>query len=772
MVVRHIAQRFSPWLRPLLVLIGCLGSVGAGYAATGTATLSNSAARAFDGTWVGTFEQDSSGLGFLALRIDASQKRLRINVSLRSERIAGARATGVVLDGDRLTFDVHPEDNPNRAAADWHFVLQGVGRQITGEIERPSTDGAGQGPSHFSLHMQRALDLKLEQFRPFVGNYRLAERTEPARAGDDADGDVFFVGYGSNPTNRGNSNYAYLTRGDRMQQIVPIAPGTFLTDDGARVVFERDASGLVNRLRWTDAKQAAALTPVLLGPVVRLDGAAPPAGQLADRVELWRQEEVSFSGSGAVLSGTLYLPSSPGPHPALVFVHGSGPQTRLDNWSMADRFARAGIACLSFDKRGTGKSTGDWEQADFDVLADDVLAAVERLRARPEIQGDQIGLWGVSQAGWVIPLAANKSDHVAFCIPVSGGAVSPAEQELWRRTQYLRFFGCDSRLLEGMRRAVAMHFQWEQLYKAGKFPIPPLFDVEPLNMDLDAPALIRGVRQPVLAIFGDSDVLTPPRESAAIWANELAAGGNSDYAVRLFPHATHGLLVSDRPFEVLPESRLAPGYLKTMVDWIAAHTRGAASAHNPISTAGAAAGDGPASRANSDMIEITAGTPDVVESRGLGKLPWYGSAPVQVTLMLAAALGSFWTLALWPAAWGIRKFRRMPRRGPPDRPTIVMGWIVNLSALAMFLSVLGFLRFLGDASPSGYYKLSELGLVLLALLALPVAAASVLLLKSSIESTGARGRSLWEAVSVWITGGSVGLWFFLFVYWTWGPLLS
>ncbi len=186
-----------------------------------------------------------------------------------------------------------------------------------------------------------------------------------------------------------------------------------------------------------------------------------------------------------MLSGTLYLPTSPGPHPALVFVHGSGPQTRLDNWSMADRFARAGIACLSFDKRGTGKSTGDWEQADFDVLADDVLAAVERLRARPEIQADQIGLWGVSQAGWVIPLAANKSDHVAFCIPVSGGAVSPAEQELWRRTQYLRFFGCDSRLLEGMRRAVAMHFQWEQLYKAGKFPIPPLFDVEPLNMDLD-----------------------------------------------------------------------------------------------------------------------------------------------------------------------------------------------------------------------------------------------------------------------------------------------
>lgn len=770
---RHVTQRFTPGLLRSLLVIACLvviaysGTTGSVYAA-GSSTLSAPLVRALDGTWVGTFAQDSAGQGFLALRIDATQKRLRINVSLRSERIAGARATGVVLDGDRLTFDLHPDDNPKLASTDWHFTLQGVAGRITGEIERRSKNSAGPDPGHFSLRLQRALDLKLEQFQPFVGNYRFADAPQPARAGDDADGDVFFVGYGSNPSNRPNSNYAYITRGDRLQQIVPIAPSIFLADDGSRVEFDRDANGLVKRLRWIDAKQVPAPPDV---PRFTQPGTPPPpSGRAADRVEFWRQEEVTFSGPGAVLSGTLYLPTSPGPHPALVFVHGSGPQTRLDNWSMADRFARAGIACLSFDKRGTGKSTGDWEQADFDVLADDVLAGVERLRQRPEIQPDQIGLWGVSQAGWIIPLAANKSEHVAFCIPVSGGAVSPAEQELWRRTQYLRFFGCDSRLLDAMRRAVAMHFQWEQLYKAGKFPIPPLFEVESLNMDLDAPAVIRGVRQPVLAIFGESDVLTPPRESAAIWANELAAGGNHDYAVRLFPHATHGLLVSDRPFEVLPESRLAPGYLKTMVDWVAAHTRGAASAHPAV--APTAAGDGPATHADSVAIDITAGTPDVVEARGMNRLPWYGSAPVQVTLMWAAVLGSFWTLALWPAAWGIRKFRRMPRRGPPDRPTIILGWMVNLSALAMFLAVLGFLRFLGDASPSGYYKLSEFGLALLALLSLPVAAAGVLMMKSNVESIGARGRSRWEGASAWITGGSACLWFLFFVYWTWGPLLS
>jgi hypothetical protein len=432
---------------------------------------------------------------------------------------------------------------------------------------------------------------------------------------------------------------------------------------------------------------------------------------------------------------------------------------------MADRFARAGIACLSFDKRGTGKSTGDWQQAGFDVLADDVIAAVDSLRLRPDIRADQIGLWGVSQAGWVIPMAANKSDHVAFCIPVSGGAVSPAEQELWRRTQYLRFFDCDTKLLEAMRRGVAMHFQWEQLYKAGKFPIPPLFEVEPLDMYLDAPAAIRRVRQPVLAIFGESDVLTPPRESAAIWANQLHEGGNRDHSVRLFPHATHGLLVSDRPFEALPESRLAPGYLKTMVDWIAKHTGDAVT----VLPAGDKAPD---QSPGSIALDITAGTPDVIESRGMQEIPWYGSAPVQVTLLLAATLGTLWALAVWPAAWAVRRFRRMPRRGPPCLRDIVMGDVVNLSALAMCGALLAIMRFLGDASPSAYYTTTEVNLWILALLTVPIMTSSVLLVRSSIRGTGHWGRTRFEGASEWVSAVTACVWVVFFVYWTWGPLLS
>ena len=701
------------------------------------------------------YERQRLGPAFVAIRIDENQATPQINVSIRSQRIAGARATRVVAQKGRVAFDIRAGRIAERGT-DWHFDLEQTGEGLHAHVElRPGPVEASEpNAAPFSLRLERARDLKLDQFRAFVGNYRLAQSDKGTGAGPGDEADVFFVGYGSSPANPGNSDYAYVTLGDRFQQIVPIGPDSFFADDGARLAFERDADKKVQRLRWTAARSAPE------SPAVQ-----PPAPEVAERVELWREEQVSFDGPGAILSGSLYTPTSQGPHPALVFVHGSGPQIGLDNWPMADRFARAGIACLSFDKRGTGNSTGDWQQADFDLLADDVVAAVDALRRRPDIRPDQIGLWGVSQAGWVIPVAANKSNHIAFCIPVSGGAVSPAEQELWRRTQYLRFFGCDSRLLEAMRRGVAMHFQWEQLYKAGKFPIPPLFEMEPLDMYLDAPAAIRRVRQPVLAIFGESDVLTPPRESAAIWANQLHAGGNRDYSVRLFPHATHGLLVSDRPFEALPESRLAPGYLKTMVDWIAKHT---GDAGNVAPAGDKARAQSPASIA----LDIAADTPDVSESRGMQEIPWYGSAPVQVSLLLAATLGTLWTLAIWPAAWAIRKFRRMPRRGPPSRKEIVLADVVNVSALGMCGALLATMRFLGDVSPSPYYTATEVNLWIMAALTLPIAGFSVLLVRSSIRGIGHWGRTRIEGASTWVTAATACVWVVFFVYWTWGPLLS
>ena len=129
-----------------------------------------------------------------------------------------------------------------------------------------------------------------------------------------------------------------------------------------------------------------------------------------------RREEVTFRNGAVSLAGTLTLPSGIKPHPAVVFIHGSGPDSRENYSFYAELFARHGIATLIYDKRGVGASTGDWRRVHFRDLAEDALAGVRLLRSHKDIDASRIGLWGGSNGGWVAPLAASLSNDVAFVI--------------------------------------------------------------------------------------------------------------------------------------------------------------------------------------------------------------------------------------------------------------------------------------------------------------------------------------------------------------------
>jgi hypothetical protein len=108
-------------------------------------------------------------------------------------------------------------------------------------------------------------------------------------------------------------------------------------------------------------------------------------------------------------------------------VHGSGPETREYILPWARVLIRRGIAVLGYDKRGDGRIHGDCNTASFDDLADDVVAAFEYLKTRSDIDPTQIGLLGVSQAGWIMPLAAVRAKDLAFLISISGAGLPPAE---------------------------------------------------------------------------------------------------------------------------------------------------------------------------------------------------------------------------------------------------------------------------------------------------------------------------------------------------------
>ena len=100
-----------------------------------------------------------------------------------------------------------------------------------------------------------------------------------------------------------------------------------------------------------------------------------------------------------------------------------------------------GVAALAYDKRGVGESTGDFRAVSFTDLATDGLAGVAWLKARGDINPKQIGVWGLSQGGWLGPLAASKSRDIAFVMAVSGPGVSPAEQMVFYYANELRARG-------------------------------------------------------------------------------------------------------------------------------------------------------------------------------------------------------------------------------------------------------------------------------------------------------------------------------------------
>ena len=127
---------------------------------------------------------------------------------------------------------------------------------------------------------------------------------------------------------------------------------------------------------------------------------------------------------------TLMKPFTQGPHPAVVLIHGSGVSDRDNLWYLyiADNLARNGIAVLFPDKRGCGQSEGKWHVAGFNDFTNDAIAGIEYLASLENINSHKIGLLGISQGGWIAPLAADKSDDIDFVINLSGSMTTPNKQ--------------------------------------------------------------------------------------------------------------------------------------------------------------------------------------------------------------------------------------------------------------------------------------------------------------------------------------------------------
>ena len=384
----------------------------------------------------------------------------------------------------------------------------------------------------------------------------------------------------------GSNQLVAFDESGEVRTLYPTEPDRFFAGPGAavpdavesRIEFQRDAGGRVASLTWSR------------------DGAPV---RTARRVDIERHENVRFSNGDVQLAGTLISPTNQGPHPAVILVHASGAEDREYLLPFARFLIRRGMAVLGYDKRGVGGSTGDWNKASFDDLAGDVVAAVEYLKTRSDIQPGRIGVLGWSQAGWVMPLAATRAKDLAFLVSISGAGVSVAETTIDQARNEMTANGMQPPMVEQVVELMTLQYDylrtgqgWDRYVATREklaarmggnppqaFPSsqdhPYLQFIRPLILYDPAPTL-RQLRLPVLALFGELDNNILAEKNRAAWEAALKAGGHPDYTLRILPKANHILLEAKvgNTAEMKSLRRFVPAYSDVVLDWLSKHIAG------------------------------------------------------------------------------------------------------------------------------------------------------------------------------------------------------
>lgn len=229
----------------------------------------------------------------------------------------------------------------------------------------------------------------------------------------------------------------------------------------------------------------------------------------------------------ALLTGTLFRPAAGGAVAGVVLVAGSGDGKRDSLRGMAEGLAARGIAVLTYDKRLDGYSVF---RRDYPALGRDASAAVAFLRIRAGT--GRVGVWGISEGGWVITAAAASDPRIAFVVMVSAPVVPPGQQIGWLASGFLRRHGLG--LLE---HYVALQLRLGPRYADYE---PPLY----------------AVRQPVLAVFGAHDATIPVATAVRTLQRDLPSAP----AIVVHPGAGHAMTTADGSFPA--------GHLDRVAGWI------------------------------------------------------------------------------------------------------------------------------------------------------------------------------------------------------------
>jgi pimeloyl-ACP methyl ester carboxylesterase len=331
----------------------------------------------------------------------------------------------------------------------------------------------------------------------------------------------------------------------------------------------------------------------------------------------YKAEAVKIQNADVTLDGTLTIPEGQGPFPAVILIHGSGPNDRDETvfshkpfLVLADYLTRKGIAVLRYDKRGTHQSTGNYKASTSVEFASDASKAFEYLKTRPDIDGKNIGLLGHSEGGVVAPMVAAQNDDVRFIVMMAGSVI-PGDEILLSQVKALGKGAGES--AAGIENDLAIARETYAIVKAEKDDNVAITKIKAMRKSLNAPeykvtgklkasdqsqldgqlkmmvspwyrffisydprAALAKVDCPVLAINGDHDVQVDAQANLPEIKKALDAGGNKDVTEVTMPGLNHLFQTckTGLPSEYSSiEETMSPKALQTIGDWITEHVK-------------------------------------------------------------------------------------------------------------------------------------------------------------------------------------------------------
>jgi uncharacterized protein len=321
-------------------------------------------------------------------------------------------------------------------------------------------------------------------------------------------------------------------------------------------------------------------------------------GVSGQRVPL-ESRDTTFVSHGVTLAGRLVMPVGNDKVPVVVMLHGSDGGSALTGFELQRILPAVGVGAFVFDKRGTGKSGGTYTQ-DYDVLADDGVAAMRVARRMAGARLGRIGYQGGSQAGWVEPLAANRApvDFVIVCYGLAvnvidedqesveiqmrergysadeiaaGQSVARAVEDVFASNFTRGFAHLDSlrdkyrparwyKYLEGDYTGIFLpHSEKELRAMAKQYDWHVPFYYDPMKV-------LRGNTTPQLWILGGEDYQAPSAETRRR-LNGLMADGRP-FTIAYYPHAEHVMTLFETNADGSRTStRYAPGYYRMIRDF-------------------------------------------------------------------------------------------------------------------------------------------------------------------------------------------------------------